>query len=108
MLCAVFARTLEDRGFLPHRLAGPGAVDRFNQFRAQFKFLGERDYLLHVFDAIALLPAGSDVFGVAHAFKLIDGAKGKMGPIEQKWSVDIELKEADYDACLSLLGGLFQ
>jgi NitT/TauT family transport system substrate-binding protein len=44
------------------------------------------------------------VFGVAHAFRLIDGAKGKMGPIEQKWSVDIELKEADYDACLQMYG----
>ena len=67
VLCAVFARTLEDRGYLPHRLAGPGAADRWAQFRAQFKFLGERDYLLHVFDAIALLPGGAQVFGPAHA-----------------------------------------
>ena len=33
------------------------------------------------------------VFGVAHAAKLIDGAAGKQGPIEQKWNVDIVLKE---------------
>ncbi len=44
------------------------------------------------------------VFGVAHAFKLVDGAKGKMGPVEQKWSVDIELKEAEYDPCLQMYG----
>ena len=67
VLCSVFARTLEDRGYLPHRLAGPGAADRLAQFRAQFKFLGERDYLLHVFDGIALLPGGREVFGPGHA-----------------------------------------
>jgi ABC transporter binding protein (urea carboxylase system) len=44
------------------------------------------------------------VFGVAHEQKLIDGAKGKMGPIEKKWNVDIELKEADYDTCLTMYG----
>lgn len=44
------------------------------------------------------------VFGVAHAYKLIDGAQGKLGPIEQKWNVDIVLKEAEYDPCLQLYG----
>jgi hypothetical protein len=67
VLCTVFARTLEDRGYLSHRLAGPGAADKLAQFRAQFKFLGERDYLLHVFDAIALLPGGREVFGPGFA-----------------------------------------
>ncbi|WP_437291031.1 BREX-2 system adenine-specific DNA-methyltransferase PglX [Sorangium sp. So ce406] len=67
VLCTVFARTLEDRGYLPHRLAGPGATDRLSQFRAQFKYLGERDYLLHIFDAISQLPGGREVFGPAHA-----------------------------------------
>ena len=67
VLCTVFARTLEDRGYLPHRLAGPGASDRLAQFRSMFRFLGERDYLLHVFDAIALLPGGREVFGQGHA-----------------------------------------
>ena len=43
-------------------------------------------------------------FGVAHEFKIIDGRKGKMGPIENKWGVDIELKEADYDSCLVMYG----
>ncbi|WP_434047597.1 MULTISPECIES: BREX-2 system adenine-specific DNA-methyltransferase PglX [Sorangium] len=67
VLCTVFARTLEDRGYLPHRLAGPGATDRLSQFRAQFKYLGERDYLLHIFDAISQLPGGREVFGSGHA-----------------------------------------
>lgn len=44
------------------------------------------------------------VFGVADAFKLIDGDKGKLGPIEEKWGVDIELKEAEYDPCLTMYG----
>jgi ABC-type nitrate/sulfonate/bicarbonate transport system substrate-binding protein len=44
------------------------------------------------------------VFGVAHTFKLIDGRQGKLGPIEEKWGVDIVLKEAEYDPCLTLYG----
>jgi hypothetical protein len=64
VLGAVFVRTLEDRGFLPHRLAGPGALDRFAQFRRLFRYLSERDYLLHIFDALAepppSWPAGRD------------------------------------------------
>ncbi|MBT8341673.1 MAG: hypothetical protein HKP58_02930 [Desulfatitalea sp.] len=44
------------------------------------------------------------VFGVADQVNLIDGKKGKLGPIEQKWGVDIVLKEADYDACLVMYG----
>lgn len=38
---------------------------------------------------------------VASVFKLIDGKKGKMGPIETKWGVDIELKLMDYDPCMT-------
>jgi len=44
------------------------------------------------------------VFGVADMNKIIDGKKGKMGPVEEKWGVDIELKEADYDTCLVMYG----
>jgi NitT/TauT family transport system substrate-binding protein len=44
------------------------------------------------------------VFGVAHGQKLIDGRAGKQGPIEKKWNVDIVLKEAEYDPCLSMYG----
>lgn len=39
-------------------------------------------------------------FGVAHELGLINGKKGKLGPIEEKWGVDIELKEAEYEPCL--------
>lgn len=44
------------------------------------------------------------VFGVAHETKLIDGAEGKLGPIETKWNVDIILREADYDSCITMYG----
>jgi ABC-type nitrate/sulfonate/bicarbonate transport system substrate-binding protein len=44
------------------------------------------------------------VFGVADAEGLIDGDEGKLGPIEKKWNVDIVLKEADYDTCMTLYG----
>lgn len=44
------------------------------------------------------------VFGVAHVQKLIDGRAGRLGPIEKKWNVDIVLKEAEYDPCLSMYG----
>lgn len=44
------------------------------------------------------------VFGVASDRGLIDGAKGKLGPIEKKYNVDIELKQADYDPCLQMYG----
>lgn len=43
-------------------------------------------------------------FGVAHVVKLIDGREGQLGPIEEKWKVDIVLKEAEYDPCLTLYG----
>lgn len=44
------------------------------------------------------------VFGVADEKGLIDGAEGVLGPIEEKWGVDIVLKEADYDTCLTIYG----
>ena len=43
-------------------------------------------------------------FGVAHEVGLINGKKGEMGPLELKWGVDIELKEAEYDPCLTMYG----
>ncbi len=42
------------------------------------------------------------VFGVADELGLIDGDEGKFGEIEEKWGVDIVLKEAGYDSCLNL------
>lgn len=44
------------------------------------------------------------VFGVASEKGLINGAAGKLGPIEKKWGVDLVLKEADYDTCLTMYG----
>ena len=35
---------------------------------------------------------------------LIDGAKGKQGPIEKEWNVDIVLHFKDYDPCLAEFG----
>lgn len=40
------------------------------------------------------------VFGVAEMYDLVDGAEGELGPIEEKWGVDLVLKEMDYDSCL--------
>lgn len=44
------------------------------------------------------------VFDVAHSKGYIDGAEGKLGPIEKKWNVDIVLKEAEYDPTITLYG----
>jgi NitT/TauT family transport system substrate-binding protein len=44
------------------------------------------------------------VFGVANDKGLIDGAAGKLGPLEKKWNVDIELAQLDYDPCLAAYG----
>lgn len=43
-------------------------------------------------------------FGVAHKYGIIDGHKGKLGPIEKKWNVDIVLIEAEYDPCITIYG----
>ncbi len=43
-------------------------------------------------------------FGVASDLGIIKGKKGEMGPIEKKWDVDIVLKEADYDTCITMYG----
>ena len=41
------------------------------------------------------------VFGVAEANGLIDKEAGKKGTIEEKWGIDIVLKQMDYDPCLT-------
>jgi NitT/TauT family transport system substrate-binding protein len=41
------------------------------------------------------------VFGVASEKGLINGEKGKLGTLEKKWGVDIELKLLDYDGCIN-------
>ncbi|MEL6898090.1 MAG: hypothetical protein AAFP90_18475, partial [Planctomycetota bacterium] len=41
------------------------------------------------------------VFGAAEDMGLIDGAAGAMGEFETKHGIDIELKELDYEPCLT-------
>lgn len=43
-------------------------------------------------------------FILADAEGIIDGAAGKQSALEQKWNVDIILKEAEYDPCLQMYG----
>ena len=43
-------------------------------------------------------------FGVCDELGIIDGDKGALSELERKWGVDIELKEAEYDPCISLYG----
>ena len=45
------------------------------------------------------------VFGVAAEEGLIDGAEGELGELEEKWEVDVVLKQADYDPCLTMYAG---
>lgn len=42
------------------------------------------------------------VFGVAADRGLINPEKGKLGPLERRHNVDIELRQADYDPCLTM------
>lgn len=44
------------------------------------------------------------IFGVADEVGLIDGAEGKLGSIEKKHNVDIVLKLAGYDECITMYG----
>lgn len=41
-------------------------------------------------------------FMVANKAGIINGSKGKMGPLEQKWGVDLVLEVKDYDPCLAM------
>ncbi len=41
---------------------------------------------------------------VAHLKGIINGGKHKVGPIEKKWKVDVELIEMDYDPCMAAYG----
>lgn len=43
-------------------------------------------------------------FGVAHIDKFINGKKGELGSLEEKWQVDVVLHEAEYDACITMYG----
>ena len=52
--------------------------------------------------AVSEYPSWSGTFLTACDIGLIDGAKGKMGPLETKWKVDIVVKDTDYDSCITL------
>ncbi len=43
-------------------------------------------------------------FGVAHELGLLNGKEGELGELEKKWKVDVVLKEADYDSCITMYG----
>ena len=44
------------------------------------------------------------VFGVAHEKGLLNKDEGEMGTLEEKYGVDIVLKQLDYDPCLTAYG----
>lgn len=44
------------------------------------------------------------VFGVADEIGMINKDAGKLGEFEKKWNVDIVLKQADYDPCITMYG----
>ena len=72
VLSVVFVRTLEDRGFIDPRLAGPdadrlaAARDREASLGQVAPFLGPREYLLAVFRELSRLPGARDVFDARH------------------------------------------
>jgi hypothetical protein len=72
VLSVVFVRTLEDRGLIDPRIAGPDAHrlatarDREATFVQIAPFLGPREYLLTVFRELASVPGASEVFDARH------------------------------------------
>jgi len=44
------------------------------------------------------------VFGVANELGILNGEEGQMSELEQKYGVDVVLKEADYDTCIQYYG----
>lgn len=53
--------------------------------------------------AVSEYPSWS-TFLVAETQGLINGKEGKLGTVEEKYGVDVVLKEADYDTCITLFG----
>ena len=72
ILGCVFARFLEDNGLVdPPRLSGPGgrrqrALDEHTLYFRAYPEESDRDYLLHVFRAVAALPVADRIFDEAH------------------------------------------
>ena len=52
--------------------------------------------------AVSEYPSWSGTFLTAWDIGLIDGEAGKLGPIEEKWNVDLIIKDTDYDSCITL------
>lgn len=44
------------------------------------------------------------IFGVAHDKNILNGKEGEQSELEKKWNVDVVLKQADYDTCLTQFG----
>ncbi len=93
ILGCVFVRFLEDNALVdPPRLSGPGdrrrrALDEHNLYFRAHPTDTDREYLLHVFRAVAALPVAGQLFDEEH------------NPL---WSVDPELLSGD--AATRLLG----
>ena len=52
--------------------------------------------------AVSEYPSWSGTFLTAWDIGLIDGEAGKLGPIEEKWQIDLIVKDTDYDSCITL------
>lgn len=52
--------------------------------------------------AVSEYPSWSGTFLTAWDIGLINGDAGKLGPIEEKWNVDLIIKDTDYDSCITL------
>ena len=85
ILGCVFVRFLEDNALIdPPRLSGPGdrrtrALDEHNLYFRAYPTATDREYLLHVFRAVAALPVAGQLFE-------------RHNPL---WSVDSEMLSGD-------------
>ncbi len=52
--------------------------------------------------AVSEYPSWSGTFLTGGDIGLVDGEKGKFGPLEKKWGVDLVIKDTDYDSCITL------
>ncbi len=79
VLSCVFARFLEDNGLVhPPKIAGPGprqqlAWDEHELYFREHPTETDREYLLNVFDDLAKLPGGEEVFGKHNAIRVYPG-----------------------------------
>lgn len=52
--------------------------------------------------AVSEYPSWSGTFLTACDLGLVDAAEGRQGPLERKWSVDLVVRDTDYDSCITL------